>query len=316
MIQRTTIKSNEFASRTVGVRILSSLTGSDEVYFCQSPLTLPRSNSPTGVSIVGNSRRTAQNGDSVVGISTSEHSHFISRPIPIKQSVQQNPTQVPIKLDYGAYVDYPQRTGYNIHGKELHPNVNSFNPISHSLLDLHSNLTQSARALQRPEEQASDSGRGGSEEEEQSSHPAPQSIRACRGGVEVDSEQEPTEHRCTHYMNLQGNIVDCGIVTCKETGESRGFGFVTFDYYDPVDKAILYKPHHIGNSRADVKKTLSKEQINETKRKRVGRYESSSNGYGQQSHGYDQGYGSDYGGGYMPVGAYGGGYGSGGSGYS
>ncbi|KAF8564432.1 hypothetical protein P879_07502 [Paragonimus westermani] len=202
--ERTTIKSNDFASRTVGVRILSNLTGSDEVYVCQSPLTLPRSNSPTGVSIVGNSRRTAQNGDSVFGISTSEHSHFISRPIPIKQSVQQNPTQVPIKLDYEVFVDYPQWAGSNLFGKELHPNNSSFNPISHSLLELHSELTQSARALQRPEEQASDSGRGGSEEEEQSSHPIPQLICASREGVEVDSEQAPTEHRCTHYTNLQG----------------------------------------------------------------------------------------------------------------
>ncbi|KAF6777977.1 hypothetical protein EG68_07761 [Paragonimus skrjabini miyazakii] len=129
-------------------------------------------------------------------------------------------------------------------------------------------------------------------------------------------KKDVTQEELRDYFSKYGNIVDCEIVTWKETGESRGFGFVTFDDYDPVDKAILYKPHHIGNSRADVKKALSKEQINETKRKRVGRYESSSNGYGQQSHGYDQGYGSDYGGGYMPVGAYGGGYGSGGSGYS
>ncbi|KAF5395148.1 hypothetical protein PHET_07053 [Paragonimus heterotremus] len=203
--EETTVKSNEFADRTVGIRVLSNLTGSDEIYFCQSPLTLPRSNNPIGVSIVGSSKRTVQNDDSVVGININEHSHFISRPMPIKQSMQQNLTQVPIKLDYETCVEYAQWARPNMCEKEqLHPNASSFNSISHSLLELHSEFTQSARGLQRPEEQASDSGRGGSEEEEQSSHLVHHSIRACGATVETDSEQTSNEHRCTHYMNLQG----------------------------------------------------------------------------------------------------------------
>ncbi|THD17931.1 Heteroproteinous nuclear ribonucleoprotein A2/B1 [Fasciola hepatica] len=90
-------------------------------------------------------------------------------------------------------------------------------------------------------------------------------------------KKDVTQEDLREYFSKYGNIVECEIVAWKETGESRGFGFVTFDDFDPVDKAILYKPHHIVNSRADVKKALSKEQINETKRKREyrmgGRYD-------------------------------------------
>lgn len=83
------------------------------------------------------------------------------------------------------------------------------------------------------------------------------------GGLKKDV----TTEQLKHYFNNYGTITDCEIVTWKDSGESRGFGFVTFDDYDPVDKAILYKPHQIGSSRVDVKKALSKDEMEEIKRK-------------------------------------------------
>ncbi|CAH8545836.1 unnamed protein product [Dicrocoelium dendriticum] len=108
--------------------------------------------------------------------------------------------------------------------------------------------------------------------------------------------KDVTQADLRDYFSKYGNIVDCEIVVWKDSGVSRGFGFVTFDDYDPVDKAVLYKPHLIGGSRADVRKALSKEQMNETKHRGFGRYEDEGSYAPPAPYGYGQGYRGSYGG--------------------
>jgi heterogeneous nuclear ribonucleoprotein A1/A3 len=47
-----------------------------------------------------------------------------------------------------------------------------------------------------------------------------------------------TEDDLNSYFSQYGSILEVVIVKEKDTSKSRGFGFVTFDDYDPIDKII------------------------------------------------------------------------------
>ena len=71
-----------------------------------------------------------------------------------------------------------------------------------------------------------------------------------------------TEDDIRQYFETFGKITAVTRLTEKDTGNPRGFGFVEFDDYDPVDKCILKGSHQINGKRVDVKKAVSKQEMN------------------------------------------------------
>uniref|UniRef100_A0A2K6M7R0 Heterogeneous nuclear ribonucleoproteins A2/B1 n=1 Tax=Rhinopithecus bieti TaxID=61621 RepID=A0A2K6M7R0_RHIBE len=111
------------------------------------------------------------------------------------------------------------------------------------------------------------------------------------------------------------------IITDRQSGKKRGFGFVTFDDHDPVDKIILQKYHTINGHNAEVRKALSRQEMQEVQSSRSGRggnfgFGDSRGGGGNFGPGPGSNFrrGSDgYGSGRPGYGNQGGGYGGGGN---
>ncbi|CAF1051469.1 unnamed protein product [Brachionus calyciflorus] len=75
------------------------------------------------------------------------------------------------------------------------------------------------------------------------------------GGVKDNMSDDDLKN----YFGNYGNVTDVVIMKDKETNKARGFGFVTFDDYDPVDKIILEKHHEINGMVLQCQKAMPKD---------------------------------------------------------
>jgi len=73
-----------------------------------------------------------------------------------------------------------------------------------------------------------------------------------------------SDENLKEYFGEFGKVVQVEQMTDKATGRKRGFGFIEFDDYDPVDKLMIRGSHHMVNGyKIDVKKAISKNDMNQ-----------------------------------------------------
>ncbi|KAJ8553262.1 hypothetical protein K7X08_023940 [Anisodus acutangulus] len=130
-----------------------------------------------------------------------------------------------------------------------------------------------------------------------------------------------TEDELKEYFSSYGYVLEQQIMLDRETGRSRGFGFVTFDGEDAVEKVLNNgRMHEISGKQVEIKKAEPKraggEHANESRQHRGGSGSRSYNGIGgSEGGGFGGGYGGRTGRGYGGYGGYGGVGGGGYGGY-
>uniref|UniRef100_A0A8C2EIJ9 Heterogeneous nuclear ribonucleoprotein A1a n=1 Tax=Cyprinus carpio TaxID=7962 RepID=A0A8C2EIJ9_CYPCA len=150
------------------------------------------------------------------------------------------------------------------------------------------------------------------------------------GGIKEDTDEE----HLREYFSQFGKIEEVNIMTEKNSDKRRGFAFITFDDHDAVDRIVIQKYHTVNGHNCEVRKALSREEMNRNYWSAVflmrnafpfvGGYGGGRGGYGggdgYNGYGGNGGYGGggpNYGGnrGYGGGGGGGGGYGNQGGGY-
>ncbi|KAL7064905.1 hypothetical protein AAHC03_05785 [Spirometra sp. Aus1] len=74
-------------------------------------------------------------------------------------------------------------------------------------------------------------------------------------------DQNITKSVLTTYFAQFGEITGVELIYSRDTGQFRGFGFVTFAGKDSVDKILSTQPHFIGQHRANVCLAYSREEV-------------------------------------------------------
>ncbi|XP_042841041.1 heterogeneous nuclear ribonucleoprotein A3-like isoform X3 [Panthera tigris] len=77
------------------------------------------------------------------------------------------------------------------------------------------------------------------------------------GGTKEDTE----EYNLRDYFEKYGKIETIEVMEDRQSGKKRGFAFVTFDDHDTVDKIVVQKYHTINGHNCEVKKALSKQEM-------------------------------------------------------
>ncbi|XP_049356146.1 heterogeneous nuclear ribonucleoprotein 1-like [Solanum verrucosum] len=124
-----------------------------------------------------------------------------------------------------------------------------------------------------------------------------------------------TEDELKEYFSSYGHVLEQQIMLDRESGRSRGFGFITFDSENVVEKVLNNgRMHEIHGKQVEIKRAEPKragaENAIESRQHRGGSGSRSYNNFGGSEEGYGGGYGRGYGG----YGGYGGGIGYGGGG--
>jgi len=99
--------------------------------------------------------------------------------------------------------------------------------------------------------------------------PAEKARRTCKifiGGIHLETTKADLEECFGKY----GSIVDATVMVDRESGRSRGFGFVTFQSEDSVDRLLQFD-HEIRGRKVDCKKAVPREEVAEVPNMRVPR---------------------------------------------